>query len=61
MGDKFCLRATINEQYWDYIFSSHLDPLRRGRANLESGALPGKMLLVKIYENNKMYAYFRAG
>ncbi len=25
------------------------------------GALPGKMLLVKIIENNKIDAYFRSG
>ncbi len=26
-----------------------------------SGALPGKMLLVRIIENNKIDSYFRAG
>ncbi len=26
-----------------------------------SGALPGKMLLVRIIENNKIDAYFRSG
>ena len=26
-----------------------------------SGALPGKMLLVRIIENNKIAAYFRSG
>ena len=26
-----------------------------------SGALPGKMLLVRIIENNKIDAYFRLG
>ncbi len=26
-----------------------------------SGALPGKMLFVRIIENNKIYAYFRSG
>ncbi len=26
-----------------------------------SGALHGKMLLVRIIENNKLYAYFRSG
>ncbi len=28
---------------------------------LGSGALSGKMLLVRIVKNNKIYAYFRAG
>ncbi len=28
---------------------------------LGSGALPGKMLLVRIIENNKIYAYFTSG
>ena len=31
------------------------------RSFLGSGALPGKMLLVRIIENNKIYAYFRSG
>ncbi len=26
--------------------------------NMGSGALPGKMLLVRIVENNQIYAYF---
>ena len=26
-----------------------------------SGALPGKMLLVRIFENNRIDAYFRSG
>ncbi len=26
-----------------------------------SGALSGKMLLIRIFENDKIFAYFRAG
>ena len=29
--------------------------------DIGSGALSGKMLLVRIVENNKIYAYFKAG
>ena len=32
-----------------------------GTQNSGSGALPGKMLLVRIIENNKIEAYFRSG
>ena len=31
------------------------------QSNIGSGALTGKMLLVRIVENNKIGAYFRAG
>ena len=32
-----------------------------GKRIIGSGALSGKMLLVRIVENNKIDAYFRAG
>ena len=37
----------------------NLDPTQVQR--LGTGALPGKMLLVRIIENNKIDAYFRSG
>ncbi len=35
--------------------------LKRIRTENGSGALSGKMLLVRIIENNKIDAYFRSG
>ncbi len=40
--------------------SLHLMNCHESYKSNGSGALSGKMLLVRIVENNKMYAYFRA-
>ncbi len=44
-----------------FLVGSMLDPNRKPLKILGSGALSGKMLLVRIVENNKIDDYFRAG
>ena len=47
--------------YYCWVYGIKIELISWSYSNDGSCALPGKMLLVRIIENNKIDAYFRSG